>query len=221
MSQRPILPMAYAASRAWLIKWDKFVIPVPFFARVAIAIGPPRYVPRVTGAAASRAPAGRDGAGAQATVRRRARGTRGARMTGAHAPRPARGPRTVRAAELPPLVMRCGAFGDMVLLTVLLEQLHARLRRPVDVIASGPWTRAAARRPTRRRAAVPAAQPPHPVLAVARPARARGAAARAWRGTDLVLRPRRGARAPRSCRDSRGLHLRLDRVPLRRGREFR
>ena len=50
MSGRPILPMAYAASRAWLIKWDKFVIPAPF-ARVAIAIGPPRYVPRVTDAA--------------------------------------------------------------------------------------------------------------------------------------------------------------------------
>src|SRR5256885_3530836 len=27
MSGRPILPMSYAASRAWLIKWDKFVIP--------------------------------------------------------------------------------------------------------------------------------------------------------------------------------------------------
>jgi lysophospholipid acyltransferase (LPLAT)-like uncharacterized protein len=51
MSQRPILPMAYAASRAWLVKWDKFVIPVPFVARVAIAIGPPRYVPRVIDAA--------------------------------------------------------------------------------------------------------------------------------------------------------------------------
>ena len=47
MSGRPVLPMAYAASRAWLIKWDKFVIPVPF-SRVALAIGPPRYVPRVT-----------------------------------------------------------------------------------------------------------------------------------------------------------------------------
>ena len=45
MSGRPMLPMAYAASRAWQIKWDRFVIPVPF-ARVAIAIGPPRYVPR-------------------------------------------------------------------------------------------------------------------------------------------------------------------------------
>jgi lysophospholipid acyltransferase (LPLAT)-like uncharacterized protein len=51
MSQRPILPMSYAASHAWLIKWDRFVIPVPFLARIAIAIGPPRYVPRVTDAA--------------------------------------------------------------------------------------------------------------------------------------------------------------------------
>lgn len=51
MSGRPILPMAYAASRAWLIKWDKFVIPVPF-SRIVIAIGPPKYVPRVTDATA-------------------------------------------------------------------------------------------------------------------------------------------------------------------------
>jgi lysophospholipid acyltransferase (LPLAT)-like uncharacterized protein len=50
MSGRPMLPMAYAASRAWLIKWDKFVIPVPF-ARIVIAIGAPHYVPRVTDAA--------------------------------------------------------------------------------------------------------------------------------------------------------------------------
>lgn len=50
MSGRPILPMAYAASRAWRIKWDRFVIPVPF-SRVAIAIGPPRYVPRAMDAA--------------------------------------------------------------------------------------------------------------------------------------------------------------------------
>ena len=50
MSGRPILPMSYAASHAWRIKWDRFVIPVPF-ARIAIAIGPPRYVPRVTDAA--------------------------------------------------------------------------------------------------------------------------------------------------------------------------
>jgi len=42
-----MLPLAYAASRAWLVKWDKFVIPVPF-SRIAIAVGPPRYVPRVS-----------------------------------------------------------------------------------------------------------------------------------------------------------------------------
>jgi lysophospholipid acyltransferase (LPLAT)-like uncharacterized protein len=51
MSGRPILPMSYAASRAWFIMWDRFVIPMPF-SRIAIAIGPPCYVPRVTDAAA-------------------------------------------------------------------------------------------------------------------------------------------------------------------------
>src|SRR3984885_14977879 len=50
MSGRPMLPMAYAASRARLIQWDKFVIPMPF-ARISIAIGEPRYVPRVLDAA--------------------------------------------------------------------------------------------------------------------------------------------------------------------------
>ncbi len=44
------------------------------------------------------------------------------------------------AARLPPLVMRFGAFGDIVLLTVLLRHLHARFGRPVDVISSGIWT---------------------------------------------------------------------------------
>src|SRR5471032_586296 len=39
-----------------------------------------------------------------------------------------------------PLVMRCGAFGDMVLLTALLRQLQARLGTPADLIASGAWT---------------------------------------------------------------------------------
>lgn len=43
LSQRPIVPMAYAASRAWKIKWDGFVIPKPF-SRVAIAVGEPVYV---------------------------------------------------------------------------------------------------------------------------------------------------------------------------------
>jgi lysophospholipid acyltransferase (LPLAT)-like uncharacterized protein len=51
MSGRPVLPMAYAASHAWRIKWDKFVIPMPF-SRIVIAIGAPCYVPRVTDAAA-------------------------------------------------------------------------------------------------------------------------------------------------------------------------
>jgi lysophospholipid acyltransferase (LPLAT)-like uncharacterized protein len=43
MSQRPIIPMAFAASRAWKIKWDRFVIPKPW-ARVAIVVGAPVYV---------------------------------------------------------------------------------------------------------------------------------------------------------------------------------
>lgn len=45
------------------------------------------------------------------------------------------------AAQLPPLVMRFGAFGDIVLLTMLLRQLHARFGKPVDVISSGSWTK--------------------------------------------------------------------------------
>jgi lysophospholipid acyltransferase (LPLAT)-like uncharacterized protein len=45
MSQRPMLPLAFAASRAWLIAWDKFVIPWPF-SKIVIAVGPPRQVPR-------------------------------------------------------------------------------------------------------------------------------------------------------------------------------
>ncbi|MGC4027479.1 MAG: lysophospholipid acyltransferase family protein [Steroidobacteraceae bacterium] len=45
ISGRPLLPMAYAASRAWLVAWDKFVIPWPF-ARIAVAIGAPVSVPR-------------------------------------------------------------------------------------------------------------------------------------------------------------------------------
>jgi hypothetical protein len=51
MSGRPLLPLAYCASRAWLVAWDKFVLPVPF-SRIAIAIGPPIAVPRVLDAPA-------------------------------------------------------------------------------------------------------------------------------------------------------------------------
>ncbi|MEP7248085.1 MAG: hypothetical protein ABI885_30985, partial [Gammaproteobacteria bacterium] len=43
-------------------------------------------------------------------------------------------------ANVPPLVMRCGAFGDMVLLTALLRQLYLRFGQPADVISSGSWT---------------------------------------------------------------------------------
>ncbi len=38
-----MIPMSYAASRAWKIKWDSFVIPKPL-ARIAIAVGEPVYV---------------------------------------------------------------------------------------------------------------------------------------------------------------------------------
>jgi ADP-heptose:LPS heptosyltransferase len=44
------------------------------------------------------------------------------------------------ASGLRPLVMRCGAFGDIVLLTALLRQLQLRFSEPADVISSGSWT---------------------------------------------------------------------------------
>jgi lysophospholipid acyltransferase (LPLAT)-like uncharacterized protein len=50
MSGRPLLPLAYCASRARLVAWDKFVLPLPF-SRIAVAIGPPIAVPRVLDAA--------------------------------------------------------------------------------------------------------------------------------------------------------------------------
>jgi Glycosyltransferase family 9 (heptosyltransferase) len=42
--------------------------------------------------------------------------------------------------EQRPLVVRCGAFGDMVLLTALIRALHALWRSPVDIVTSGPWS---------------------------------------------------------------------------------
>src|SRR5882762_10426037 len=39
-----------------------------------------------------------------------------------------------------PLVVRCGAFGDMVLVTPLIRDLSARFGRDVDVLTSGPWS---------------------------------------------------------------------------------
>jgi lysophospholipid acyltransferase (LPLAT)-like uncharacterized protein len=47
LSGRPLLPMAYAASRAWSFGWDRFVLPRPF-TRIAIAIGAPVYIDRAT-----------------------------------------------------------------------------------------------------------------------------------------------------------------------------
>jgi len=39
-----------------------------------------------------------------------------------------------------PLAVRCGAFGDMVLLTALIRVLHAEFGLPVDIVTSGPWS---------------------------------------------------------------------------------
>jgi len=39
-----------------------------------------------------------------------------------------------------PLVMRCGAMGDMVLLLPLIRQLSARFGAPVGIVSSGSWT---------------------------------------------------------------------------------
>lgn len=39
-----------------------------------------------------------------------------------------------------PLALRCGAFGDMVLLTALIRVLHAQFGEPVDVVTSGSWS---------------------------------------------------------------------------------
>ncbi|CAN7591453.1 hypothetical protein LJR143_004202 [Pseudoxanthomonas sp. LjRoot143] len=40
----------------------------------------------------------------------------------------------------PPLVVRCGAFGDVVMLTTMVRLLHARYGQRVDVLGSGGWT---------------------------------------------------------------------------------
>ncbi len=39
-----------------------------------------------------------------------------------------------------PLVVRCGAFGDMVLVTALIRGLSTRFGRNVDILTSGPWS---------------------------------------------------------------------------------
>jgi len=45
LSGRPLLPMAFAASRAWTFGWDRFVLPWPF-SRIAIAVGAPVMIAR-------------------------------------------------------------------------------------------------------------------------------------------------------------------------------
>lgn len=40
----------------------------------------------------------------------------------------------------PPLVIRCGAFGDVVMLTTMIRLLHARYGQRVDVLGAGDWT---------------------------------------------------------------------------------
>ncbi len=39
-----------------------------------------------------------------------------------------------------PLAVRCGAFGDMVLFTAMIRELHAKFQCPVDILTSGPWS---------------------------------------------------------------------------------
>jgi heptosyltransferase-2/heptosyltransferase-3 len=39
-----------------------------------------------------------------------------------------------------PLIVRCGAFGDMVLITALIRDLSARFLCEVDLVTSGPWS---------------------------------------------------------------------------------
>jgi lysophospholipid acyltransferase (LPLAT)-like uncharacterized protein len=51
LSQRPIIPLSYFASRAWQISWDRFVIP-KMASRIVIAIGEPVYVAKGLDAAA-------------------------------------------------------------------------------------------------------------------------------------------------------------------------
>ncbi|HEY2465469.1 MAG TPA: glycosyltransferase family 9 protein [Steroidobacteraceae bacterium] len=45
-----------------------------------------------------------------------------------------------RQNSMRPLALRCGAFGDMVLLTALIRVLHAEFRAPVDIVTSGSWS---------------------------------------------------------------------------------
>ncbi len=39
-----------------------------------------------------------------------------------------------------PLIVRFAAFGDVVMLTALIDALHRRYGAPIDLLSSGPWT---------------------------------------------------------------------------------
>ena len=51
-------------------------------------------------------------------------------------------PATSSAPDAPvhPLVVRFAAFGDVVMLTALIDALHRRFGTSVDLLSSGPWT---------------------------------------------------------------------------------
>ncbi len=52
LSGKPVVPMAYAASRAWLFRtWDRFVLPWPF-SRIVLQVGEPVIIPKGLDAAA-------------------------------------------------------------------------------------------------------------------------------------------------------------------------
>lgn len=50
LTQSPMLPIAYIASRYWELKtWDKFIIPKPF-SRIVIIVGKPHYIDKKSNA---------------------------------------------------------------------------------------------------------------------------------------------------------------------------
>jgi len=50
--------------------------------------------------------------------------------------------RSAATSQAPPLIVRFAAFGDVVLITALVEVLYRRYGTRVDLLSSGPWTRA-------------------------------------------------------------------------------
>lgn len=47
---------------------------------------------------------------------------------------------TTDAVTTHPLIVRFAAFGDVVMLTALIDALHQRYGTPIDLLSSGPWT---------------------------------------------------------------------------------